>query len=178
MNSFQDFQHNVVTTGSGQSTFSECWYASYKMLYNYHMLPVSAIEGKLSGGGIDVADAKANGLEDKKYHAAGTALGMTMWSGEKFKQSPSWYDVELTDGCEAFIEELIKSPLWVSRYIKNGLYHITVAVGFRWGSSKKGYIIFNNPFPGPINAVETSDITANSFVRDITSASGSVQAIR
>ncbi len=71
MNSFQDFQHNVVTTGSGQSTFSECGHASYKMLYNYHMLPVSAIEGKLGGGGIDVADAKANGLEDKSIMPPG-----------------------------------------------------------------------------------------------------------
>ena len=148
------------------------------MLYSYHSQMVDSIEGRLTGKGIDVADAKANGLVDKSYYDAGTALGMKMWSGELFKQSPSWYDVGLSDGCEAFVEELEKGPLWVSRYIENGLYHITVAVGFRWGPSEKGYIIVNNPYPGPSNAVEQSHIPANLFVRDITSARGSVQAFR
>ncbi len=178
MNSFQDFKHNVPTLGAGQASFTECWYASYCMLYRYHNLSVASVADKLQGAGIDVADAKANGLEDKKYSLASNALGMTMWSGEKFKQEPSFWDVDLTDGCEAFIDELVKGPLWVSRYIKNGLYHIVVATGFRWGSSKKGYIIYNNPFPGPQNAVESDDLTANVFVRHITSAQGSVQAFR
>lgn len=178
MNSFQDFKHNVPTLGAGQATFNECWYASYCMLHKFHNRPVAAIEDKLKGGGIDFADAKVNGLEDKKFAAAATALGATMWSGEKFKQDPSFWDVDLTDGCEAFIDELIKGPLWVSRFIKTGLYHIVVATGFRWGPSKKGYIIYNNPYPGPQNALETDDVLANVFVKHITSAQGSVQALR
>lgn len=178
MNSFQDFKHNVPTLGSGQASFTECWYASYGMLFKYHNLSTASIDDKLNGAGIDVSDAKSGGLVDKKYQLAGNALGMTMWSGEKFKQDPAFYDVGLTDGCEDFINELIKGPLWVSRYIKNGLYHIVVATGFKWGSSNKGYIIYNNPFPGPKNAVETEDLMANVFVKHITSARGSVQAFR
>lgn len=178
MNSFKDFKHTVPTSGAGQATYSQCWYASYKMLLDYHNQPSAAIESKLSAKGISVEDAKNNGLEDKKYADAGTALGTTMWSGEKFKQDPSWYDMGLTDGAEAFIEELQKGPLWVSRFIEQGLYHITVAVGFTWGSSEKGYIIYNNPYPGPKNAVEVSTVPANVYVKHITSARGSVQAIR
>src|SRR5687767_10990298 len=135
MNSYKDFKHNVPTSGAGQKTYSECWYACYKSLLEYHKQSSGAIDSKLSGAGIDVASAMSGGLEDRKYHDAGTAMGMTMWSGEKFKQAASWYDVGLTDGCEAFIEELQKAPLWVSRYITKGLYHITIATGFRWGTS-------------------------------------------
>jgi hypothetical protein len=105
-------------------------------------------------------------------------MGMTMWSGEKLKQDPSWCGIGLTDGCEAFIEELQKGPLWVSRFIGTGLYHIVVATGFKWGASKKGYIIYNNPYPGPRNAVEDDTLLANVFVKHITSARGSVQAYR
>jgi len=178
MNDFSDFKHDVSLIGGGQPTYEQCWLASFRMMYKHHKLSTNSIEDKLSGGGIDVSDAKSNGLPDTKYHDAGTALGMTMWSGEKFKQEASWYDVGLSDGCEAFIEQLQNGPLWVSRYIKQGLYHIVIATGFRWGSSEKGYIIFNNPYPGPNNAVETSDLLANVFVRHITSARGSVQAYR
>ena len=178
MNSFKDFKHSVPTIGGGQKTYEQCWYACYKSILDYYKQPSSSIEGKLSGAGIDVTDAKDHGLEDKKYKSAGTALGMTMWSGEKFKQEASWYDVGLTDGCEAFVEELQKGPLWVSRYITTGLYHITLAVGFKWGSTGNGYIIHNNPYPGPTNAVEVEIVTANVYVRHITSAAGSVQAYR
>jgi hypothetical protein len=178
MNSFTDFKHTVPTLGAGQATYQQCWYASYKSLYTYHRQPAAGIDGKLEGKSIGVQDAKDNGLEDKKYYDAGTALGMTMWSGELFKQDPSWYDVGLSDGCEAFVQELQKGPLWVSRFIKTGLYHITVATGFKWGSSGKGYIIHNNPYPGPSDAVEVNEILANVYVKHITSARGSVQAFR
>ena len=144
----------------------------------FRILAFEIHDRQLRGAGIDVADCKANGLEDKKYQVAGNGLGMTMWSGEKFKHAPAFYDVGLTDGCEAFIDELLKGPLWVSRYIKDGLYHIIVATGFRWGSSKSGYIIYNNPFPGPTSAIETDDLLANVFVKHITSARGSVQTFR
>jgi papain like cysteine protease AvrRpt2 len=178
MNSFKDFKIAVPLLGGGQKNFQQCWYASYRSLYTYHKQPADSIDGKLAGNGIDVADAKANGLVDTKFHAAGEALGMTMWSGEKFKQAASWYDVDLTDGCEAFIDELVKGPLWVSRFIESGTYHIVLATGFKWGDSGKGYIIYNNPFPGPSDAVEVSTLVANVFVRHITSARGSVQAFR
>jgi len=178
MNSFKDFKHSVSTTGGGQPTYEQCWLASYTMMCNFHGLPVGSIESKLAAKGIDVTDAKANGLVDKKYSDAGTAMGMTMWSGEKFKQEAGFFDFGLTDGCEAFVEELQKSPLWVSRYISTGLYHIVVATGFKWGDSKNGYIIYNNPYPGPTNAVEVSNLLANVFVKHITSARGSVQAFR
>lgn len=178
MNSFKDFKHTVPLLGSGQKNFKQCWYASYRTMYIYYKQPPDGIDTKLTAKSIDVADAKANGLEDKKFFDTGTALGMTMWSGELFKKEPGFFDVGLTDGCEAFIEELQKGPLWVSRYIEVGTYHIIVATGFKWGASDNGYIIFNNPFPGPNDALEVSDITANTFVKHITSARGSVQAYR
>lgn len=164
--------------GGGQKTYEQCWYASYQMLYTYHTQPVPSIDGKLAGKQINVADALAHGLADTKYHDAGTALGMTMWSGEKFKQKASWIDMGLTDGCEAFINELIKGPLWVSRFVEQGSYHATVAIGFKWGASEKGYIIYNNPMPGPANAIQKEEIPANEYVKHITSARGSVQSFR
>jgi hypothetical protein len=99
-----------------------------------------------------------------------------MWSGAPFKKTPSWYDVGLTDGAEAFIEQLKISPLWVSRFFEKGSYHITLAVGYK--DEGKGYIIYNNPYPGKYNSVEECKYPANIFVRDITDAMGSVQAVR
>jgi hypothetical protein len=172
------FKHTVPTIGAGQKTFEQCWLASFTMLYKYHGQPVGTIESKLSAKGINVTDAKANGLSDKEYYSAGEALGMTMWSGEKFKKPAGFFDVGDTDGCEAFLAELAKGPLWVSRYVAPS-YHAVVAVGYTNPSwDEAGYIIYNNPFPGPNNAVEVSNMRGNLFVRDITSARGSVMAFR
>ena len=52
---------------------------------------------------------------------------MRCWSGTKYKKPHSTFDVGLTDGTEAFLELLEQGPLWVSRYVKAGSYHITVA---------------------------------------------------
>lgn len=167
------FTHSVPTLGNGQPNFSTCWYASYRMLLTFGKRNASAIEDKLNARKIDVADAKANGLEDKKYKDACDALGLKGWSGKSFNQEPAWYDFGLSDGAEAFIEELRKGPLWVSR-VSGSNYHIVLAVGYDDGSEK---IIFNNPFPGPADAVEQR-LKANLFVRNITAASCSVQACR
>jgi hypothetical protein len=177
-----DFKHDVPTSGAGQKNFSQCWLASFEMIYRYHKLPVSSIESKLSAKGIDVTDAKANGMSDKEYYKAAEALGLKGWSGELFKQAASWYDVGLTDGCEAFVEILQAGPLWVSRFIGNGSdgkarYHITVAKGYN--DSGSGYIIYNNPWPGPSNANEESiPLNANTYVKHITSAKCSVMGYR
>jgi Papain-like cysteine protease AvrRpt2 len=170
------FQHTVSLTGGGQENFQQCWFASYQMLFSFHNLNKSAIEDKIKGAGIDVADAKDKGLLDTEYRKAATALGLKMWSGIPFKAEASWYDMGLTDGCEAFLVELKKSPLWVSRFVEKGSYHIVLATGYK--DDGKGYIIYNNPFPGPKNAIEVTNTPANVFVRHITSAMGSVQAYR
>jgi hypothetical protein len=65
-------------------------------------------------------------------------------------------------------------PLWVSRYVGPGSYHIIIATGYN--DSGKGYIIFNNPFPGPDHAKEDGTLLANVFTRHITNAMGSVQS--
>src|SRR5262245_64934271 len=111
------FKHNVPTAGAGQATFEQCWLASFGMIYKYHSQSVASIESKLSAKGIDVADAKANGLSDKDFKKAGEALGMTMWSGSKYKAAQGFWDVGDSDGCEAFLAELAKGPLWVSGYM-------------------------------------------------------------
>ena len=56
------FKHAVPTEAAGQANFQQCWYASFGMIYKFHGLAVASIDDKLSGGGIDVADAKATGL--------------------------------------------------------------------------------------------------------------------
>jgi hypothetical protein len=171
------WKHSVPTAGAGQATFEQCWLASFKMVYKFHNQPVDSIEAKLRPR-INYDDSLANGLVDKSYKAAGEALGMTMWSGEKFKQPAGTFDVGDTDGCEAFLEELKKGPLWVSRYVESS-YHAVVAVGYidpAW--DEPGYIIYNNPFPGPKNAIEVSNMRGNIFVKHITSAAGSVMAFR
>jgi hypothetical protein len=172
------FKHPVPTIGAGQATFEQCWLASFGMIYKFHGQAVGSIEAKLSAKGIDVEDAKANGLSDKSFHAAGEALGMTMWSGTKFKDPAGFFDVGDSNGCEAFLAELAQGPLWVSRYVAPS-YHAVVAVGYTNPSwDEAGYIVYNNPFPGPRNAVEVSNMRGNTFVKYITDARGSVMAFR
>ncbi len=169
------FKHNVPTSGSGQGTHQQCWFASYQMMYKYYSRNASAIEDKLTAASVDVADAKANGLLDTLYKTASTALSMTNLATAPFKET-SWTDWDVSSGAYNFLTELKKGPLWVSRYHGPGSYHAVVATGY--SDSGKGYIIYNNPFPGPTNAIEDTTIMATVFVRHITDARGSVQAIR
>ena len=168
------FKHSVPTSGAGQATFEQCWLASFQMMYRFKGLNANSIEDKLSGAGIDVADAKANGLVDKDYNKAATALGMTSLASAPFKET-SWTDFDVSSGAYKFLAELQKGPLWVSRFVGSG-YHAIVATGYN--DSGTGYIIHNNPFPGPTNAIEVTTLTATVFCRHITNALGSVQAFR
>jgi Papain-like cysteine protease AvrRpt2 len=165
------FKHTVPTIGAGQATYEQCWLASYKMMLKFMKRSENEVEDNLRAAAIDINDAKENGLLDTLYKKSADALGMTALAGSPFNDEPSWYDVGLSDGAEAFIAELEKGPLWVSRYIKKGSYHIVVAVGYNDSESR---IIYNNPFPGPTNAVEL-ELKANLFVKFITNARGSVQ---
>jgi len=171
-------KHQVPTAGMGQPNFSTCWWASYRMIYQYLNRSVTSIDDKLNAAGIDVEDGKANGLADTDYTKAATALGLKGWSGLLFNQD-AWYDAGLTDGAEAFLTELDLGPLWVSRIAESRPdkakgYHIVVAYGYDDNTRK---ILFNNPFPGPTNTIEVP-LRANLFVRNITAAAGSVQAYR
>jgi hypothetical protein len=145
------------------------------MLYGFHRFNKNSIEDKLEGVWIDVKEAKKKGLLDTEFKKAGWALGLTLWSGIKYKKSPGFFDVGLTDGCEAFLELLKRGPLWVSRYVKEGSYHIVLATGYK--DTDRGDIIFNNPYPGPKHAAEQT-LTANHFVKHITNAMGSIQGYR
>lgn len=148
------------------------------MLYKYLNRNLNEIDDKLNAVKIDVDDCKENGLADTDYAKAARALGLKSWSGLTFNKSPL-IDVGLSDGAEAFLKELDLGPLWVSRIAesrpgKKKGYHVVVAVGY---DDNSGKIIYNNPFPGPTNAVEMS-MRANLFVRNITAAAGSVQGYR
>jgi hypothetical protein len=169
------FKHDVPTLGGGQKTFEQCWYASYRTLLKYHKRDPGELESKLNGVNINVDEAKAKGLLDTDYKKAADALGLQRWSGAPFKKV-GWVDFGLNDGTEAFLKELKISPLWVSRYVGPGSYHIVIATGYN--DDGKGYIIYNNPFPGPYNAIEDTSLLANVFTRHITDAMGSVQAVR
>ncbi len=170
-----DFKHDVPTAGNGQANHQQCWLASFGMIYKFYKLSSAAIEEKLSNAGIDVATAKSAGMIDTDYKTAATALGLTALSVLPFKET-SWTDFDVSTGAYKFLAELQKGPLWCSRFIKPGLYHAVVATGYSDGG--RGYIIFNNPFPGPTNAREDTSIPATLFVRDLTRASGSVMAYR
>jgi papain like cysteine protease AvrRpt2 len=165
------FKHTVPTIGAGQATFEQCWLASYKMMLKFMKRSENEVEDKLRGAGINVDDAKTQGLLDTEYKKAADALGLTAWAGSPFNDKPTWYDIGLSDGAEAFLAELEKGPLWVSRYVEKGSYHIVVAVGYNDSEER---VIYNNPFPGPTNAVEL-ELKANLFVKFITNARGSVQ---
>jgi hypothetical protein len=168
------FKHNVPTAGAGQATFEQCWLASFQMMYKFKGLNANSIEDKLNGAGIKVDDAKANGLIDKDYAKAATALGLTSLSSAPFKDT-SIFDFDVSSGAKDFLKELQKGPIWVSRFVGSG-YHAVVATGYNDGGT--GYIIHNNPFPGPTNAIEVTTLTATVFCRHITNALGSVQAFR
>lgn len=172
------FKKTVGTTGMGQPNFSTCWWASYRMLYQYLKRNLAEIDTKLASVKIDVVDAKANGLADTEYFKAASVLGLKSWSGLSFNQPPL-VDLGLSDGAKAFLKELDLGPLWVSRIAesrpgKSKGYHIVLAVGY---DSDSGKIVYNNPFPGPKDALEQS-MRANLFVRNITAAAGSVQGWR
>ena len=173
------FKKTVATAGFGQPNFSTCWWASYRMLYQYLKRQLKDIDEKLAKlAKIDVDDCKENGLADTDYSKAATALGLRSWSGLSFNKSPL-IDIGLSDGAKAFLKELDLGPLWVSRVAesrpgKKKGYHIVVAVGY---DDASGNIIYNNPFPGPKDAIETSK-RANNFVKLITAAQGSVQGYR
>ena len=168
-----DFKHDVPVTGAGQPSYTTCWYASYKMLFRFQKRNTNEVESKLRGSGFDFDDAMAKGMLDTKYKDAAAALGLTVWAGSAFNLKPSWYDVGLSDGANAFIDELKKGPLWVSRKAGDE-YHIVVAKGL---DDWDGKIVYNNPYPGPTDAREMR-LDANLFVRNITGATGSVQAFR
>jgi hypothetical protein len=173
------FKHTVPTAGMGQPNFSTCWWASYRMIFQYLNRPKNSIDDKLNGIKIDVDDCKENGLADTDYAKAASVLGLKGWSGLTFSKEPSFIDFGLSDGAEAFLKELDLGPLWVSRIAesrpgKSKGYHVVVAVGYNDDSGK---IIYNNPFPGPTSAIE-KEMTANLFVRNITAAAASVQGYR
>jgi len=169
------FKHNVPVLNGGQANFKQCWYASYLMLHRFHGKPTAVIESKLTSGNVDVNDAKQNGLVDKEFAKASMALGTTSFSSATFKDTSFW-DYDVSSGAKDFIKELKNGPLWVSRFIEAGSYHIVLATGYN--DSGTGYIIYNNPFPGPDNAIEVTNITATVFCRFITDARGSVQGFR
>lgn len=169
------FKHNVTLVGGGQSNFKQCWYASYKMLHRFHSKDVNDIDNKLLAAHFDLEDAKQNGLLDTQFKRASELLGTTIFASAPFKETSFW-DFDVSSGAKTFLEELKKGPLWVSRFVEQGSYHIVLATGYNDNGS--GYIIFNNPFPGPSNAVENTVTTATVFCRHITDARGSVQGFR
>ena len=169
------FKHSVPCLNGGQANFKQCWYASYLMLHRFHGKTTTDIESKLTSGNVDVEDAKQNGLIDKAFAKASTALNTTSFPSAPFKDTSFW-DFDVSSGAKDFIKELQNGPLWVSRFIADGTYHIVLATGYN--NNGTGYIIYNNPFPGPDHAVEVTNITATVFCRFITDARGSVQGFR
>ena len=166
-----NISHWVPTSGFGQKTYQQCWFASYQMLYWSKGKNIDSIKDKLSKV-IDFQDSLTNGLIDKDYHKCAGALELQSWKGIHFNQPRGFTDIGLTDGAEALLRLLKDGPLWVSRKISKDTYHIVVAKGY--DDAGDGSIIYNNPYPGPKNAVEQR-VSASHFARMITYATGSVQ---
>lgn len=166
-----NINHWVPTDGMGQETFEQCWYASYQMIYWSKGLNIGSVKKKLEKV-INFNDAMENGLLDHDYHKCAIALGMKAWDGKHFNQKRTFFDVGLTDGAEALHACLKSGPLWVSRKTGKGSYHITVLKGY--DDRGDGYFIFNNPYPGPDNALE-QEMRSDFYAEKITYATGSVQ---
>jgi hypothetical protein len=159
----------------GQPNNATCWWASYRMIYKFRNRTLDEIDSKLNPI-INLEDCKNNGLLDTDYARAANALGLRSWRGTEFNKKQGFFDIGLSDGAEAFLKELVVSPLWVSRLIWIGsekTYHIVIAVGY---DDDEKAIIYNNPYPGPTNANEQS-MKANLFVKFITGANASVQTL-
>jgi Papain-like cysteine protease AvrRpt2 len=172
------FKHRVELPNMGQPTFSTCWWASYRMVFSFLRRHLDEIDDKLTAAKFDLNDIKQNGLTDTDYMKAAGALGLKGWSGTLYSTAP-WIDIGLSDGAKDFLRELAIGPLWVSRIAesrpgKQRGNHVVVAVGY---DDDEGKVIYNNPFPGPTNAIEMT-LRANLFVRNITAANGSVQGYR
>lgn len=179
------FKHTVERLTFGQKTHEQCWFASYQMMFKFLKRPTSEVESKLrpalgtrqddSGQVISKFDeALKLGLSDTDYKMAADALGLKNSPGTPFKQKPAWYDIGLSDGCEAFLEILKNGPLWVSIRVSSTTDHAVVAVGYDDDATK---IVFNNPFPGPSDAIEDSK-DANTFMQLIKAANGAVAGIK
>ena len=169
----ESFKYNVEILGMGQPNEATCWHASFRMMFMHLKRTTAELNPRLEAAGIDCKDAQQSGLADTDYQKAADALGFTGWSGKRFNLSPGLFDFGLSDGAEEFLSALRMGPLWVSRKTKGG-YHAVVAVGYDDDTRK---ILFNNPSPGPQNAVELR-LEANLFVRNISAANASVQGWR
>lgn len=164
------FKHTVPMLGYGQRKKTSCWFASFQMIYAHAGKPVAGIADKLRGAGVDVDDCLANGMPDTVYAKACAALELQGFAGTKFNQAAGLFDWGVSDGAWAFIDELKKRPLWVSKCSGTN-YHAIVAVGYRSDGDK---ILWNNPWPGEDNAVEDTPVSANTFMKNISNAGCSV----
>jgi hypothetical protein len=164
------FKHTVPILGYGQKKKTSCWFASFQMIYAEAGKPVAGIKDKLKGAGIDFDDCFANGMPDTEYAKACKALELEGFAGSKFNKEAGIFDWGISDGGEAFLEELKKRPLWVSKCSGTN-YHAIVAVGYREEGDK---ILWNNPWPGEENAVEDTPVYINTFMKNISNAACSV----
>ena len=166
-----NINHFVPTAGMGQESFEQCWYASYKMIYKAKGMNIDSVKTKLEKV-INFPEAMRKGLLDYDYHKCANALGLKAWDGKHFNQKRTFFDVGLSDGAEALHACLKTGPLWVSRKNDAGSYHITVLKGY--DDTGDGYFIYNNPYPGPTNAIEQR-MRSDLYAIRITYATGSVQ---
>lgn len=144
------------------------------MLLRFYDRPTHDIEERLANGGVDVEASKEIGLKDLDFPNAAKSLGLMSFSSVPFRDT-GFLSFDLSRGAKFFLEELRKGPLWVSRFMAKGSYHSVVATGYINNGS---YIIYNNPFPGPDDAVEVTTTTATVFCRFITDAQASIQGVR
>jgi hypothetical protein len=168
-----NINHWVPVFGMGQKTHQQCWFASYQMIFWSQGLNINSVRTRLEGV-IDFVDSAKNGLLDTNYEKCARALGMRSWAGRAFNHDNKkrrFFDVGLSDGAEALYALLESGPLWISRKNASGAYHITVLKGYDKSSDT---FVFNNPYPGPSNALEQS-MKSEAYVRGITYAMGSVQ---
>ena len=166
-----DFQFGITMSGMAQENFSTCWYSSYKMALAAAGKGSIDIDAVLNGVGLDVNDAKENGLKDTDYPVAAKALGFTQFSGKLYNQTPSAWDWGLSDYAEAFLSVLQRGPLWVSRAGTKS-NHIVLAYGY---SSSGDKIWYANPWAPSQNDARQVWMKANDFVSRITGDTAAVQ---
>lgn len=172
MASHAEIKHTVPALGYGQPNFATCWHACYRAAFAFLKRTEASIDPALTSAGIDVPVAKQKGLLDTDFRKAAFALKlMPLFTGQ-FRETSIWPGLD--PGAEKFLDELKACPLWVSRKTAGGGLHIVLA----WGYSPDGdKVWYNNPFPGPDDAL-TKWMKANDFVSGISTAIGSVTRVQ
>ena len=89
----------TLNASLGQSSEKSCWFAAYRMLFDYKNKP-NNIRARMEAAGLDYADCWNNGLPDTLYSKTRLALGLSGFRRSYFSSLASdldYFGKTLTD---------------------------------------------------------------------------------